>query len=222
MLLKAAIFDMDGVLINSEPLWRIAEKEIFSSIGVPVTEEMIYQTSALTIKEVCEYWYKIYPWKGKSFEEIENSIVDRVIELISTNETSMPGIKNIMKILKKKTFKIGMATNSSHKLIEAVLNKIKLKNYFDFIASAEDVENGKPSPEIYLHVAKNLNVHPEQCIVFEDSIIGIRSALDAGMIVVAVPASEDFNKPEFDIAHFKIHSLNDFSHFLNLLNIKQV
>lgn len=202
---------MDGVLINSEPLWKIAETEVLSSLGVPVTEEQIHSTSAMSVKGICEYWYSIHPWKGKTFDEIEDIIVARVIELIKIHDTKMHGVTEILEYFKNKNLKIGLATNSSHDIIEVVLQKTEIKQYFNFIASAKDVENGKPEPDIYLYAAKNLGVNPEECLVFEDSIVGIKAAKSAGMKVVAIPASVDFNKQEFYLADFKIRSLVDFN-----------
>jgi mannitol-1-/sugar-/sorbitol-6-/2-deoxyglucose-6-phosphatase len=206
---KAVIFDMDGVLINSEPLWKIAEKEVFSSLGVKVTDELVHITSALTAQEVCAFWYKRYPWQGKTFDQVEDDVVARVIELIGEHDTKMPGVKDILDFCKSKGLKIGLASNSSHNLIEVVLEKVGIKHYFDFISSAQDVEKGKPNPAVYLFAAKNLGVTPDECIVFEDSIIGIAAAKSAGMTVVAVPAEEDFEKTDFELADYKIKSFED-------------
>ncbi|PLX07851.1 MAG: HAD family hydrolase [Marinilabiliales bacterium] len=207
---KAIIFDMDGVLVNSEPLWKIAETEILTSLGVPVTEEQIHNTSAMSVKGVCEFWYKIHPWANKSFDEVEKLIVDRVIELIKTHDTNMPDAYETVKYFKDLSFKIGLATNSSHNIIDVVLTKVGIKQYFDFIASVQDVESGKPEPDVYLFAAKNLNVKPENCLVIEDSVVGVQSAKTAGMTVVAMPDKRDWDKPEYEIADFKIKSLKGF------------
>lgn len=207
---KAVIFDMDGVLINSEPLWKIAEKEVFSSLGVKVSDELVHITSALTAQEVCAFWFERYPWKGKTFNQVEEDVVARVIELIEENDTKMPGVKEILEFCKNKEFKIGLASNSSHNLIEVVLEKVGIKHYFNFISSAEDVEKGKPDPAVYLYAAQNLDVLPSHCIVFEDSVIGVTAAKQAGMTVVAIPDKNDFDNNGFKIADFKIKSFTDF------------
>lgn len=198
---------MDGVLINSEPLWKIAEKEVFSSLGVPVNKDLVHLTSALTAQEVCAFWYERYPWQGKTFDQVEDDVVERVIELIGENDTKMPGVKEILDFCKSKRLKIGLASNSSHDLIEVVLEKVGIKHYFDFFSSAQDVEKGKPDPAVYLYAAEKLGVEPGECLVFEDSIIGVRAAKSAGMFVVAIPTPEDFNKSSFEIADFKISNL---------------
>jgi sugar-phosphatase len=216
---KALIFDMDGVLINSEPLWKIAEKEVFSSLGVPVTDDLVHITSALTAQEVCAFWYKRHPWTGMSFDEVEDAVVARVIDLIEQNDTKMPGVIEILQFVKSKNLKIGLASNSSHNLIEVVLQKVGIKKYFDFVSSAQDVEKGKPDPAVYLYAARNMGVSPGDCLVFEDSIIGITAAKNAGMTVVAIPAPEDFTNDKFKIADYKV---SDFPNFLNSDFIKQL
>ena len=216
---KALIFDMDGVLINSEPLWKIAEKEVFSSLGVPVTDDLVHITSALTAQEVCAFWHKRHPWTGMSFDEVEDAVVARVIDLIEKNDTKMPGVIEILQFVKSKNLKIGLASNSSHNLIEVVLQKVGIKKYFDFVSSAQDVEKGKPDPAVYLYAARNMGVSPGECLVFEDSIIGITAAKNAGMTVVAIPAPEDFTNDKFKIADYKV---SDFPNFLNSDFIKQL
>jgi len=209
-MIRAVIFDMDGVLINSEPLWKIAEKEVFSSMGVNVTDELVHITSALTAQEVCAFWYERYPWQGKTFDQVEDDVVARVIELIGENDTKIPGVIEILDFCKSKGLKIGLASNSSHDLIEVVLEKVGIKHYFDFISSAQDVERGKPDPAVYLYAAMKLGVDPKECLVFEDSIIGVTAAKNAGMFVIAIPVQEDFEKKEFEIADVKISNLAEF------------
>lgn len=209
---------MDGVLINSEPLWKIAEKEVFSSLGVKVTDDLVHITSALTAQEVCAFWFERYPWQGKTFAQVEDDVVVRVIELIGENDTKMPGVKEILEFCKSKNLKIGLASNSSHNLIEVVLEKVGIKQYFDFISSAEDVEKGKPDPAVYLHAAENLNVIPSNCIVFEDSVIGVTAAKLAGMTVVAIPDKDDFENNGFEIADYKIKSFVDFLNSPSITN----
>lgn len=218
--IKAVIFDMDGVIINSEPLWQIAEKNIFSKLGIPVSEKEIKESSALTVIELCEMFYKKYPWGDKDFKKIEELIVNEVIQLIKTNHTEIPGVKNILKFFRKRDYKIALASNSSHNLIEVVLKKVGVKEYFDFIVSASDLSRGKPDPEIYTFTAKSLGISPERCLVVEDSIVGVVAAKNAGMTVIAIPSNEDFDSKDFDLADLKIPSLNLLPHILKIFKIK--
>ena len=81
-MMQAVIFDMDGTLIDSEPMWKEAEKQVFSSIGVNVSEELSAKTASMTTREVTEFWHSYFPWTGKSLEQVENEVIDRVATLI--------------------------------------------------------------------------------------------------------------------------------------------
>src|ERR1044072_1742139 len=114
---KAVIFDMDGVLIDSEKFWAQAEKEVFGSLGVKVTEEYCAETKSMTTSEVTQFWYAKFPWKEKELQDVEQMVVSRVMELIEREECHIEGIKNFIEALKAKNYKIGLATNSPEKII---------------------------------------------------------------------------------------------------------
>ena len=82
-MIQAVIFDMDGTLIDSEPMWKKAEQYVFSSVGVEVTEQHSAKTASMTTREVTEYWFNLFPWSGKSIEQVENEVVDCVAQFIS-------------------------------------------------------------------------------------------------------------------------------------------
>ncbi|WP_071145267.1 hexitol phosphatase HxpB [Bacteroides ihuae] len=204
--IEAIIFDMDGVIINSEQIWKKAEKEIFSSVGVKLSEELCKITETLTTTEVTEFWFNRYPWKGKTLKEVENGVVERVTFLIEKEGTAISGIGEFIKKLKCKGYKIGLATNSPSALIPVVLNKLKLHQYFDATSSAEHEIEGKPSPYVYLTVAEKLNVKPENCVAIEDSSSGLLAAKKAGMKTVLIHKNDVDNK----IANYRISHYNQF------------
>jgi len=207
--MKAVIFDMDGVIINSEPLWQIAEREVFSSLGVSVNDEFCEVTKTMTTTEVTKFWYDKSPWQNRSFYEVEQMVVFRVIDLIEKRECSISGVKNFVTSLKSKGFKLGVATNSPFILIPVVLRKVGVTNFFDTISSAESEENGKPDPAIYLRTSEKLNISPENFIVIEDSYSGMLAAKRAGMTVVAFTNG---NK-EVNLTHadYKIDSFDGYN-----------
>ncbi len=218
-MFEAVFFDMDGLLINSEPFWKAAEKEVFGSLGIEVTDAHTCKTSLMTTKRVTEYWYNHQPWKNRSLKDVEQDVIRIVGEHIDNKGVMMPGVIELLHYFKQSGYKIGLATNSPHCLIPRVLHKLNIAHYFDSILSSDFVEKGKPSPDIYIKGALEFNVVPSKCIVFEDSKSGIRAALSAGMSVVAVPESGNFDDKGFDIADIKIRTLSDFcDKHIRLLN----
>jgi beta-phosphoglucomutase-like phosphatase (HAD superfamily) len=182
---KAVIFDMDGVLVDSEAIWKQAEYEVFSSLGALVTEEHTRQTQTMTTKEVAAFWYQKFPWKETPLSEVEEMVVSRVMELISLKDCATLGINTFIKNLKERNFKIGLATNAPEKIIPVVLKKTGTERLFDSVSSADFEEKGKPHPAIYLNTAKKLKVKPKDCAVIEDSEKGMEAAKRVGMTVIA-------------------------------------
>ncbi|WP_343692090.1 hexitol phosphatase HxpB [Chitinophaga sp.] len=221
-MIEAVIFDMDGLLIDSEPFWRTAEKEVFGNLGIDVTEEEATVTSRMTTREVTEYWYRRKPWEKKTLEEVEDAVIQRVGELIDHGGVIMPGVIGLLQRFKQSGCKIGLATNSPDCLIPKVLRKLAIEHYFDVTISSDFVARGKPSPDIYIKAAFELATIPSNCIVFEDSKSGVRAAVAAGMSVVVVNRQVDFNEAGFEIADVKIRTLNDFGddHIVLLNNNK--
>ena len=211
MKLKAAIFDMDGLLINSEPFWQEAEKKIFSTVGIDLTTAMCEQTMGMRIDEVVDHWYNFNPWSGSRHKEIENEILDEVERLILERGAPMPGVHHIISFFAEKKFKLALASSAHLRLIKTVLNKFNMQNTFEVVHSAEFEAKGKPDPSIYLSAAKFLGVNADECVAFEDSYNGLLSAKSAGMRTVAIPAPEHFNDEKFLIASMKLHSLAEMN-----------
>lgn len=199
---KAVIFDMDGVIIDTENFWKQAEHEVFSSLGVPVTTKHSEITKSMTTAEATKFWYDKYPWKDKNLSVVEQMVISRVIHLIETEDCHIDGVKTFIEKLKVKNYKIGLATNSPNRIIPFVLQKLGVTHLFDTISSAEFEEKGKPDPAIYYRTAKNLNIEPKDCLVIEDSFSGILAAKNAGMKVIAFTNGN--KEISFDIANYKI------------------
>lgn len=187
---KAIIFDMDGVIVDSEGLWQRAEKEIFSSLGVKMDFESCEATRAMTTTEVTKFWFSKFPWNNRTLDEVEQMVIERVIELIESEDCEISGIKETIERFKSNGLKIGLATNSPFRIIPRVLNKIGLSSLVDVIVSAEFEKNGKPEPDVYLTALRKLNESAEDCIVIEDSNSGITSAKKAGIPVIAFTNSK--------------------------------
>jgi mannitol-1-/sugar-/sorbitol-6-/2-deoxyglucose-6-phosphatase len=206
--MKAVIFDMDGVIIDSEPLWQIAEREVFSSLGVNVDDKFCEITKTMTTTEVTKFWYNKSPWQNWNLQEVEQMVVSRVADLIEKRECEISGVKELVKRLKSKGFKLGLATNSPVVIIPVVLRKVGVSDLFDAISSAESEENGKPDPAIYLRTSEKLNVSPQNCIVIEDSYSGMLAAKRAGMTVVAF--TNGHKEVNLSNADYTIESFGNF------------
>lgn len=202
----AVIFDMDGVLTDSEPLWKIAMEKAFAAAGSRLTKKDFQQTVGLRIDEVVAYWAKHENWT-MSPAEIERTIMHNMCELIRDHAIALPGVIKTLEYLKSRQIKIGLATSSYEQLIEAVLKKLGIKHHFNFTHSAEHEEFGKPHPAVYLTVANRLQVNPTRCLVIEDSFNGIISAKAARMHVVCIPEKTHEPDPRLKIADFEYETM---------------
>jgi sugar-phosphatase len=213
---EAVIFDMDGVLIDSEPLWKIAMENTFKSVGSTLTKKDFQATVGLRLDEVVNHWYKYRPWSGATEREVENSIIQGVKELALEHGSPLTGVLETLKLLKKNKIKIGLATSSYALLIDAVLTKLKIGQYFEIAHSAEHESHGKPHPAVYLTVAKQLSVDPTKCLVIEDSLNGIIAAKAARMTVVCIPEKTHTIDPKLSLADYTFSNLNEFIHYLKV------
>jgi sugar-phosphatase len=207
---KAVIFDMDGLLINSEPFWQQAEKEIFKTVGIELSTAMCESMMGLRIDEVVDHWFNYQPWKDVSKDQIREQIVKRVIELIHTNGKLMDGVKEVLEMIKAKGLPMAIASSSNMEIINAVVEKFELGAYFQLLHSAEYEKYGKPHPDIFIHTAEQLGVSPMDCLVFEDSFNGLLAAKAARMTCALVPEPSSFDQARFVIADLKLRSLADF------------
>lgn len=211
---RAVIFDMDGVLIDSEPLWKIAMEETFHSVGCMITKKDFQKTVGLRIDEVIRYWHKEAGWEKYSCKEVEDRIVQRMVELIRENGEPLPGVVDTINYLRENEYRIGLATSSYSILIDTVLDTIQLKEHFDFTHSAEHEEFGKPHPQVYLTVASSLGIEPHECLVIEDSLNGIISGKAARMKVVCIPEKTHHPEPRLMVAD---HMFEDMIEMLETL-----
>jgi HAD superfamily hydrolase (TIGR01509 family) len=206
-MIQALIFDMDGVLVDSELFWRQAEQESFVLAGLHLTEEDCLKTTGLRIDEVVEHWYRQFPWERPSKAEIAEAIIGRVAELIRQEGTLLPGVDAALGFGLALGLRTALATSSPHVVIRAVLETFSLARHFDVIHSAQDEPNGKPHPGVYLTTAARLGVSPEVCVAIEDSPNGVLAARAAGMKCIAVPLPELRDDPRLRSADVILEGL---------------
>ncbi|MCY1632830.1 hexitol phosphatase HxpB [Marinifilum sp. D737] len=209
-MIKAVIFDMDGLLIDSEPFWQESENLVFNSLGINTNKEMFEIFMGKRIDEVVDAMWEIQNWNHKSKTEVVDAIVNNVIKLVNEKGKALTGVYNVLENLKQSTIKIGLASSSKMNIIEAVLDKLNIREYFEVVHSAEYEEYGKPHPQIFISTAKMLGVNPNECLVFEDSLNGVISALAANMKCFAIPESAALNLRKFIIANKILNNLNEF------------
>lgn len=208
-LFDAVIFDMDGVLIDSEPVWKIAMEEVFHSVGCPLTKVDFQKTVGLRLDEVVSYWFKHSPWENLTVEEVESAIVQKMVAMISADGKPLLGVVDTLQFLKNKGLKIGLATSSYEILIDTVLDTLNIRDYFDCAHSAENELFGKPHPAVYLTAAELLGVHPLKCLVIEDSLNGVLAAKSARMQVVCIPEKSHFPNPKLIISDYQFETMSD-------------
>lgn len=201
------IYDMDGVLTDSEPLWKIAMEDVFRSVGCLLTKEDFQRTVGLRIDEVILYWYHVAPWPDASPKDVENAIVQRMIELLTARATPLLGVVESLEFFASKGLKIGLATSSYQVLIDCILDTLNIRHFFQTVHSAEYELFGKPHPAVYLTAAKNLGLDPKRCLVIEDSLNGIISGKAARMTVICVPEKTHHPEPKLILADAQFDDL---------------
>ncbi|GAC1527009.1 MAG: hexitol phosphatase HxpB [Sediminibacterium sp.] len=219
MQLNTVIFDIDGLLIDSEPLWSEAAKEVFGQYGIHLTEEQYKTTTGLRTKEFVQWWFGLYHVNDKELSKVEKAITDAVLYKIEHKGKMMPGVHYIFDFFQRMNFKIGLATSSPPALIDLVVNMTGIKEFLQATTSAEVLPFGKPHPQVYLDCAGSLNSKPVECICFEDSFNGMIAAKAARMKCVVVPPPSQQKEERWGAADLKLSSLQNFGelHF-NLLN----
>ncbi len=181
-MIKAVIFDMDGVIIDSEPIYHRVEKILFNRLGIKISEDEHYSFVGMSMDMIWEKILRNNKLKYKK-EELIKLHKDNMISSFQNEEklTPLPNLVEFIERLIDNNFKIALASSSPRILIDIILKKLEIKNFFEVIISGEDVENGKPFPDIFLLTAKHLGCKPSECLVIEDSKNGVSAAKKAHM-----------------------------------------
>lgn len=207
MKINTVLFDMDGLLLDTEPLWGQSMSRIADKHGIAINANRFKETTGLRIYEVTDHWALHYPWQGKSAHDVAEEILDDIIALSKQNGRVMPGVLQLLDLLEANGFKIGLASSSPLRMIEELVTHFGIRDRFDCITSADAVEWGKPHPAVFLHCAENLGSKMHECLVLEDSVNGVIAGKAARMKVIAVPDDIHFDDPRFAIADRKLRTL---------------
>jgi len=202
---------MDGVLINSEPLWQRTEKAIFAEMGIDLTPDLLQQTRGLRTEEMVKHWRSRFPLDSMEPGELKKRYDDRMVEVMHTEVELMDGAEETIRFFHKKGLPVALASCSTNAHIDVVLDRFGLRDYFDLVVSAAEKMQGKPHPEVYLRTASMLNTDPSFCLAIEDSFFGLIAAKAARMKVVALPDPSEFDEPRYGAADLKIRSLHELN-----------
>lgn len=208
----AAIFDMDGLLIDSEPLWDRAELEVIAGLGVDISRrDELPDTLGLRIDMVVELWFAQQPWNGPDRREVTDRIISRALSLVEEERPLLPGVREAVALCKTQGLKIGLASASPLHMLEKVLTMFDLRDSFDALVSAETLPLSKPHPQVYLDCAARLGVDPLTCVALEDSVNGMIASKAARMRSIVIPAEEGQQDPRFALANVKLRSLEELT-----------
>ena len=216
-MIRTAIFDMDGLLIDSEPLWFEAAVDVFQPLGITLTPELYAHSVGLRTKEFVDYWFRRYELNPENATHTIEAIHETVVEKIRLRGEAMPGVYDVLEHVRVKGLSVGLATSSPSSLIEVVVDKLNIRSYFHAFHSAEHLEFGKPHPQVYLDCAKSLRTRPVECVCFEDSFFGMIAAKAARMQCVVIPHPDVRTQPRFQAADLLLEQLADFH--IDLLGI---
>jgi HAD superfamily hydrolase (TIGR01509 family) len=184
--IEAVVFDMDGVLVETEHLWDEVREALTADWGGKYTPEAQEAMMGMSSPEWSRYLHETVGLREPP-EAINAEVVRRMLERYETDLPVVPGAVEAVRRLAADGLRLAVASSSNRKLIDAVLRRLELESLFVVTVSSEEVARGKPSPDVYLETARRLGVEPASCTAVEDSASGIRAAHAAGMRVLAYP-----------------------------------
>ena len=186
MKTQGIIFDMDGVIIDSEHIWHKVDTEFLHQFGGTLTNELHEKMMGSTAEHVSTMMKNLFDI-DMPIEKIIETRLSRVYELCHKELELIPGFQKLISEIQKLPVRIGLASGGTNELIDLVLDKFDLRDIFEFTLSADDVPHPKPAPDVYTQCAKELGIDPQFCIAIEDAPQGITSAKAAGMKCIATP-----------------------------------
>lgn len=208
--IEAVIFDLDGSLVDSMWMWRDIDIEYLQRFHIALPEGLQGEIEGKSFSETAIYFKERFCIPD-SIDKIKDDWNKMAWEKYTKDVPLKEGVYDFLCECKKRGLKLGIATSNSRELVENISTVHNLSTFFSCITTGCDVEKGKPSPDIYLKTARDLNVMPEHCLVFEDIIPGIVAGKEAGMYVCAVDDaySEHIKKEKMELADYYIYNFNN-------------
>ena len=193
---KAVIFDLDGTLVDSMWMWKAIDIEYLGKFGISLPPTLQKDIEGMSFSETAVYFKETFQIPD-SLDEIKADWNSMAYEKYTKEVSLKNGAKEFLEYCKKNNIKLGIATSNSRELVDATLKALGIKEYFDCVMTACEVEKGKPAPDIYLAVAEKVEVDPVKCLVFEDIEMGILAGKNAGMEVCAV--EDEFSMDQMEL-----------------------
>lgn len=197
---KAVIFDMDGTLTDSMWIWPEVNRIFLKKYHLTPPPGFAKALEGKSYTETAQYFLDVFPELSCSLEDVQKEWIDMTLHLYQTQVELKPGAKGFLEFLKQEQILMGIATSNAKELALAALDALQIREYFSSVRTGCEVKKGKPAPDVYLKVAEDLGVQPEECLVFEDVPKGIEAGRNAGMTVCAVDdafsASDEKEKKE--------------------------
>lgn len=210
---KAVIFDLDGTLVDSMWMWKSIDVEYLARFGLECPENLQKEIEGMSFSETADYFKNRFKLAA-SLDEIKDAWVQMSLEKYQKEVPLKPGAGAFLDYIKEHGMAAGIATSNGRAMVDAVLEALDIRQYFQVVVTACEVAAGKPAPDIYLNVAKRLKVEPRDCVVFEDIPAGIQAGKSAGMTVFAV---EDAFSLEMkaEKEHLADYYIRDYFELLN-------
>ena len=210
MTFSAIIFDMDGLLVDSEPLWYEVETAIIESHGYTYEDQVRESTIGLRVDEFARIIYENYPRVADTSKGVAQAVMDGMTSLPREKIKTRPGANEIIRYVAEQNIPCAIASSSLTVIIEHFVEMMGWADLIPHRFSAEFMERGKPAPDIYLHTAQQLGVDPKKCLALEDSRAGTQAALAAGMTCYTVPDLSYAKLTDFEGVNDNIYnSLHD-------------
>lgn len=208
--IEAVIFDLDGTLVDSMWMWKTIDIEYLARFGLEFPQDLQSSIEGMSFSETAVYFKKRFNLPD-SIDQIKSDWNQMAWDKYLYEVPLKEGVREFLEYLKERQIPAGIATSNSRELVDLIIDKHNIREYFSSIRTSCEVEKGKPSPDIYLLVAKDLGVEPEKCLVFEDVIQGVMAGKNANMKVCAV--YDDFSKNDDEekikLADYYISSMKE-------------
>jgi HAD superfamily hydrolase (TIGR01509 family) len=218
--IRAIFLDLDGTLVNSIEIYMKSWEEVFEKLRIKEKIDMGFGKGEPPLEVIKHYYEKYAKKHGIKYEEfvkLRNETIKKNIKDVKLN----PGAKEFLDFARSR-YKLALVTSSEKWVVEEIINKLNLKNYFDLIVTLDDIKNPKPSPEPYQFAMKKLNLLPNECLAIEDSVYGVISAKSAGINVIVVLTGVNDKKELKNLGVYKI--FKDFRDLLKFFkeNLKEL